>query len=48
MNMSPISVFWRLGNRRLASDRVVKLAKGAVSWLSRIQAVTASGTSETG
>ena len=33
--------FWCLGNRRLlASDEVGTLAKEAVSWLSRMQAVT--------
>ena len=35
-----------LGNRCLASGMVVILAKRRVSWLSRMQAGTASGTSE--
>ena len=37
-----------LGNRRSASSAVVILAKGAVSWLLRIEAVTASGILEAG
>ena len=35
-----------LDTKRSASGAVVMLAKGAVSWHSRMQAVTASGTSE--
>ena len=35
-----------LDTRRLASGAVVVLAKGAVSWGSKMQGVTASGTSE--
>ena len=35
-----------LDTRRLVSDAAVVLAKGAVSWPSRMQAVTASGISE--
>ena len=35
-----------LDTRRLASGAVLMLAKGAISWHSRMQEVTASGTSE--
>ena len=48
MKASTTGNFWCPGNRRLASSAVVIQAKGAVSWLSRMQAVAASGTSEAG
>ena len=37
-----------LGKRRSVSGAIMIQAKGAVSWLSRMQAVTISGTSEAG
>ena len=37
-----------LGNRRLASGAAIALAKGPVSWLSMMQAVRPSVTSEAG
>ena len=49
MKASTTRKLWCLGNRRLASGAVVTLAKGAVSRLSRMQAVTtSSGSSEAG
>ena len=48
MEASTTRNFSCLGYRRLASGAVVTLAQGVVSWLSRLQAVTVSGTLETG
>ena len=42
------NIWWCLGNRRLALGPVVTLARGAFSWLSRVQAVASSGISEAG
>ena len=46
MKTSSTTSFLCLGNRGLASVGVVTLAKGAVSWLSVMQVVTLSGTTE--
>ena len=48
MKASSTQNFRCLDHRRLSSGAVATLAKGGVSWLSRMQAVTSSGTSEAG